>query len=350
LKLNVTSEIDKIPAETWDSFVNSHPYGSVLQSSFIHHVFEQSRNMTPVVIGCFDPDEVLQGILLAVIIREAGGLKGRFSSRTVVYGGPLVNELHKRKEQIVELLLGELIEKVKKKSIFIQFRALYELSDYQHIFRKLGFHWQPRLNLLIDTKDEKAVWKGVSSGRKRQIKKSLSNGAKIIEPENEDQIRAFYNILHNLYKYKVKKPLPHWTFFRSTYQLAARSSGSGVSVKFFLIEYENQIIGGILAPYLKGKAVYEWYVCGLDRHYKEKGIYPSVLATWAAIEFAAKNNFAEFDFMGVGIPDKPYGVRDFKRKFGGHQVNFGRYVRVNNRWFYVAAELGFNLLSLVKKI
>ncbi len=306
--------------------------------------------MEPVVVGCFDGEGAMRGILLAVIIREAGGLKGRFSSRTVVYGGPLVDEEHKRKEQIVEMLLEELVAKVKRRSIFIQFRALYEMSDYQHIFERFGFQWQPRLNLLIDTVDERKVRQGISPGRKRQIRKSLANGAKVTEPENAEQVMAFYEILYDLYKLKVKKPLPHRTFFLSAYEASKQKEKTGMGVKFFLVTYEGKIVGGIMAPYFEGKAVYEWYVCGLDRQYKEKGIYPSVLATWAAIDFAARNGFGIFDFMGVGLPGKPYGVRDFKRKFGGHQVNFGRYSRVNNRWFYAAAELGFNLLSWVRKI
>ena len=79
--------------------------------------------------------------------------------------------------------------------------------------------------------------------------------------------------------------------------------------KVFLISYEGRIIGGIMCPFFPGKGVYEWYVCGLDEEYKSSGVYPSVLATWAAIDFAMCNDFELFDFMGVGIPGVPYGVR-----------------------------------------
>ena len=98
----------------------------------------------------------------------------------------------------------------------------------------------------------------------------------------------------------------------------------------------------------QNKVIYEWYVCGLDQDYKN--IYPSVLATWAAIEYGLKNNLETFDFMGVGVPDKDYGVREFKSKFGGELVNFGRFGRINNHFIYTITEIGFNVLALLRKI
>ena len=34
-------------------------------------------------------------------------------------------------------------------------------------------------------------------------------------------------------------------------------------------------------------------------------------------------------FGGAGKPDKPYGVRDYKLKFGGQLVNWGRFEKVH---------------------
>ncbi len=107
-------------------------------------------------------------------------------------------------------------------------------------------------------------------------------------------------------------------------------------------------MGGILSPVTPGKTIYEWYVCGLDQQYKE--VHPSVLATWAALEYAVEHNIPEFDFMGVGIPEREYGVREFKSRFGGEMVNFGRFARINHKYYYAIAETGYNLLSYLKKI
>ncbi len=350
LKFKVTSNKEDISIPAWDKYVKDHPYGSVLQSHFLYEVFEQTRNMEPVLVCCFDVNGEIQGLVLAVIIVESAGLKGKFSSRAVIYGGPLISENHKRKTQIAELLLDALIGEVKPKSIFIQIRASYDMSGYDEVLRKYDFRWNPRLNLLIDTTDANAVWSGVSASRKRQVRKSFANGVKIIEALDETQVRTFYDILFELYRKKVKKPLPDWSFFKSFYNSTKDVDENQTNARYFLVEFENRIIGGILCPFMQDGTLFEWYVCGLDHEYKHRGVYPSVMATWAAIEFASKNSIQQFDFMGVGIPDKEYGVREFKMKFGGCQVNYGRYTRINNRWIYLIAELGYNMLSLIKKI
>ena len=112
--------------------------------------------------------------------------------------------------------------------------------------------------------------------------------------------------------------------------------------------HDDDVIGGILCPISPGKTIYEWYVCGLDDQYKE--LSPSTLATWAAMDYGLRNNIPKFDFMGVGTPTKPYGVREFKRRFGGEMTNFGRYSRVNNKLLYFIAEVGYNILALINKI
>jgi serine/alanine adding enzyme len=138
--------------------------------------------------------------------------------------------------------------------------------------------------------------------------------------------------------------LPAWDFFEEFYKLTKEDRLGTIQ----LVEYRGKIIGGILSPVTPGKTIYEWYVCGLDQQYKE--LYPSVLATWAGIDYAVKNNIPRFDFMGVGIPDREYGVREFKARFGGEMVNYGRFARINQRFFYGISEAGYNILTLLKKI
>jgi len=344
--LIIKTQLDEKIIPQWEHFIASHPNGSVLQSWFSYRLFEMTENFNPVFISCQNSENHLIGILLGVLIKEKSFLKKHFSSRVVVYGGPLINEDYPDKPQIFQALIKNLIELVKRKSIFIQFRASYDLSTYSEIFKNYRFKWVPRLNLLIDTSDRLNYSAGLSASKRRQIRKSLSNGAKIIEPSTINQVKSFYKILYTLYKEKVRKPLPDWSFFESFYHLI-QTQNKG---KFFLIEYQNKIIGGIMSPYMPEKSLFEWYVCGLDNEFRDKGVFPSVLATWAAIDHAGKSGCRIFDFMGVGKPDEPYGVRDFKMKFGGRQVNYGRYIRINNQFLYAFAELGYNFLTWIKKV
>lgn len=303
------------------------------------------KNFQPEVIQVYDEKDNMLGSLLAIIIRESSGIKGFLSARTVIYGGPLIDRKSDRYAEILDTLLRKLINIVKNRSLFIQFRNFFSQKDHKDVFNRNGFYLQDRLNSIVDTSVEK-VWKNISESKRRQIKKSLRSGAEIIIPTKIDEIREFYKLLYDLYKHKVKKPLPDWTFFEQFFEKVHNTKFG----KYFLIRFDGKIIGGILSPITPSKTIFEWYVCGLDKEYKAKGVYPSILATYAAIDYAIQKNISEFDFMGVGKPNKDYGVRDFKMKFGGKTVNFGRLERINNKFLYSIAEFGYNLLSIYKKI
>ncbi len=344
--MTIKTDFDIAFISQWDAFVKAHPDGSVLQSHFCYHLFQSTLNFDPVLIYCLNEQDAIAGLLLGVVIREEGRLKKSFSSRTVVYSGPLIMDGAGAKQVIFNLLLRRLVEEVKHRSIFIQFRPSCDLSVFQPGFERQGFHHTPRLNLLVDTTDRERVKHEMSVSRLRQIKQSIKNGAEIIVPDKVSQIDEFYLLLSDLYRHKVKKPLPDRSFFCAFFE-ATRDGNNG---HIFLIRHQQRIIGGIMAPGFTGNTLFEWYVCGLDEEYRSRHIYPSVLATWAAIDYAAGNNFYRFDFMGVGKPGVPYGVRDFKMRFGGTVVSYGRYIRINNKFLYTLAELGYNVLSLMKRV
>ena len=345
MSFSLITDGEKLKQLGWGAFVASHPEGTVFQSPDMYELFRNTGRMKPVIIGVANLEAgSLKGVLLAVIIRELSGLAGYFSSRTVIYGGPLIDPGASGPDEILQMLLEGLTGKVKRHSIFIQFRNFSSQEENREVFLSAGFHFRDRLNLVIDTSDRERVIKNMSASRWRQIKKGTGLGAKITAPENIDQVREFYDILFNLYKYKVKKPLPPWDFFEQFY-IMSKEGRLGI---IRLVQCEGKIVGGILSPVTPGKTIYEWYVCGLDQQYKE--VHPSVLATWAALEYAVEHDIPRFDFMGVGIPEREYGVREFKSRFGGEMVNFGRFARINHKYYYAVAEVGYNLLSFLKKI
>ena len=114
--------------------------------------------------------------------------------------------------------------------------------------------------------------------------------------------------------------------------------------KYLLVKFNGKVIGGMMCPVFNNKAIYEWYVCGLDEEYRE--LYPSVMATYAAIEYAKKHTIEMFDFMGAGKPDIPYGVRDFKMEFGGEQVEHGRYLYICKPWLFKMGKIAVKMLKI----
>ena len=84
----------------------------------------------------------------------------------------------------------------------------------------------------------------------------------------------------------------------------------------------------------------------------EDGVYPHVFpscyATYAGIRYAAEHGCARFDMMGAGKPDEAYGVRDFKAKFGGAEVEHGRFLCITKPILYKIGVLGVTLLKKLK--
>ena len=55
-----------------------------------------------------------------------------------------------------------------------------------------------------------------------------------------------------------------------------------------------------------------------------------------------------FDFGGAGKPGVSYGVKDYKLKFGGELVNFGRFRKIYKPGIYNLASRGFKFWQKIK--
>jgi lipid II:glycine glycyltransferase (peptidoglycan interpeptide bridge formation enzyme) len=60
---------------------------------------------------------------------------------------------------------------------------------------------------------------------------------------------------------------------------------------------------------------------------------------WHILKWGAENHYCIYDFGGAGKPGEHYGVRDFKAKFGGELVCYGR-----NTWVSMPALLALSSL------
>jgi len=329
--MKILTNITKINFEELEAFIYHHPHGNFFQSTKAYTFFNSVDNYDPVLLVAKEDNEII-GSLLAVIIKESG-IKGYFSRRCIVWGGPLVKD---NNPTVMSGLLRKLNEKTKSKAIYTELRKMFDVSYFSNVFNNNKFSFSEHLNYIVPIDNEDKALSNLSSSKRRQIRQSLKNGAEIVEASNINQIKDFYIILKNLYQDKVKKPLPAFVFFEKFFLTPKLG-------KYFLIKYKNSIVGGIMCPIYKD-TIYEWFVCGNDGEIKN--VYPSVLATWAPIEYAAKNGLKYFDFMGAGKPDADYGVREFKSKFGGKLVNYGRFEKINNRFLYKIGKLSLKLYKM----
>ena len=330
-KMRILTYSDIDPA-AWQSLVAQSPYATWFQTPEAYAFYASLPDeLMPFAVGV-DEDGQLMGVVVGYTTRETNPIKQLFTCRSIVIGGPLLDE--RISDNAVTALLCA-VKRVTRSSIYVETRNFHDYSRWRHVFEQCGFAYQAHLNFHVDTTSVEVVDKNLGKSRKRDIRTTIRDGVTPVLNPTIEQVREYYAILKDLYTTKVKTPLFSWHFFEQLYHTAHG--------RFILTEYKGKIIGGTVCVVLPNRAVYEWFVCGIDGVYEH--IFPSSYATYLGIRYAAENGCQIFDMMGAGKPDEAYGVRDFKARFGGEQVEHGRYLCVRKPLLYWIGKLGVKLLK-----
>lgn len=306
----------------FQAFLDKEPNADFFQAPDFLDFIGPVHGYRPVLFLALEGAEVV-GSLLGVYQRDGGAIKSWLSRRLIVFGGPLGDS------EVSAALLQALLNDAAGQAIYVEFRNYFDTAGQRSAFERHGFTFKPHLNFLLDLEGEAAAMKGLSGNRRRQIRSSLAAGATYGEATTEGEVHELYQLLSKLYRNKVGKPLPALDLFKRFH--------TSSSARMFVVRYQDRVIGGSAGPVFQGRTSYQWYVCG-DNSIKD--VHASVLATWAHIEDAARHGFSRFDFMGAGRPGQGYGVHEFKARFGGREVGYGRYEKVLNRPLYEVGVLG----------
>lgn len=332
--MTIVSDIKQIDTEQWQRLVQESPTATWFQTREAYDFYASlPALMTPFVVAVSEAERPT-GIVVGYVTKESSRIKHYFTRRAIVIGGPLLAA--DISVDALTMLLDALTSLLASQAIYIETRNFNDYSRWRTIFERCGFAYQPHLNFHIDTSSEEVARGNIGKHRWKYIRLSLRDGATLVSEPTLQQVAEYYQILKELYTTKVKTPLFPFQFFEKLYALP--------SAKFLLVAFNGQIIGGTVCVSLKQKALYEWYVCGDDNYHK--GIRPSSVATWFGMQYAAQHGYPIFDLMGAGVPDKKYGVRDFKAEFGGRLVEHGRFLRVSQPLLYKIGTIGVKLLKL----
>ena len=324
-----------IDPQQWQALVEQSPYATWFQTKEAYEFYAANpAEMTPFAYSV-KRDEKLLALCVGYITREQNVLKQLFTRRAIIIGGPVIAD--DATPQDVKHLLCAIKTGLQSQTIYIETRNFHDYSSWKDVFFECGFNYQPHLNFHVDTSSIEIVEKNLGKSRKRDIKTTVRDGVVPVMQPTIEQVKEYYAILQHLYTTKVKTPLFSWSFFERLYYVK--------NGHFILTEYQGRIIGGTVCVELPNKAVYEWFVCGEDGVYNH--IFPSSYATYLGIRYAAENNCQIFDMMGAGKPEEAYGVRDFKARFGGEQVEHGRYVSIIKPLLYQIGKFGVKLLKQI---
>ena len=319
-----------IDQQQWQQLIECSPYATWFQTDEAYRFYQSVGDMQAFAYGVSEDDNLV-GLVVGYTTTEKCKFKQHFTARSIIVADNISNEALTALLKAVRAMESNGQSLIANRPIYIETRNFHDYSRWKSVFESTGFVYKRHYDIHVRCHAQHQM----SERRQRELKRAIKNGAEICEAQSEQEIRDWYQILSQLYREKVRTPLFSEEFFLRFYR-------NGVG-KYVLVKYQGKIIGGMMCPILKGKAVYEWYVCGLDEQYREQ--YPSVVATYAAIEYAKQNEIPLFDFMGAGEPDIPYGVRDFKMEFGGELVEYGRFLCVRKPLLYWIGKMGVKWLK-----
>lgn len=344
MMLQILTQYHQINQQQWRSLLDQSPTATWFQSPEAYLFYAAvPEEMTPFVVAVQRTDQ-LACLSVGYITRVTNPIVQYFTCRAIIIGGPLIapDATDEELEALLQAMrrLGQKTTNrttasqasdLQAQPIYIETRNFHDYSQWRTVFETNGFAYQPHYDIHVPCHPQHQL----SERRQRQLKRAITHGAVVTIAQSEQEVRDWYQILSRLYREKVRTPLFSLEFFLRFFR-------NGVG-HYLLVKHHDKVIGGMMCPVLTGRAIYEWYVCGMDDDCRE--LSPSVVVTAAAIDYAKLHDLPCFDFMGAGVPHQPYGVRDFKMEFGGELLEFGRFVSIRKPLLYQIGKMGVNWLK-----
>lgn len=327
----MTFSISERPARAaWQRFVADHPDGNIFQTPAFAEVVAGTEDWTSRPLALVDANNgEMAALWPAVLTTVLGGLLRPLATRAVLFGGMLVAP-GRRGEEALAALLPAVNRRAWGRFLFTELRHQAAVTAWQAPLAAAGFHWEPHLNFLIDLRQsEEALWQGLSSSARRNVRSAQKKGVSAVTVSDQAGVETFYGLLCKVYAHAAVH-LTDISLFRRAFEVL----GPQGQFQIVLALADGIAIGGRASLLYKGRLL-DWYA-GADR--EAARFYPNDFLVWHLLQWGHAQGYQVFDFGGAGHPDKPYGVRDFKERFGGQSVNYGRSIKIHAPWYHLAVK------------
>jgi serine/alanine adding enzyme len=338
MSMNILHALDEAK---WRAFVTQHPQGNIFHTPDMFEVFQRARGFQPHLRAAVDDDGQILALLLPVYVPLRDGLLSRLTSRVIVYGSVLCAPGQAGQESL-GALLRNYRQDPGQKALFTELRNLADLSSLQPVLNAHGFDYEDHLNYLIDLdRTPEEVLQNIGPRTRKQIRHALRDGSVTIEEINErGLISAGYALFAKSYA-AAGVPLADRSLFEAAFDVLQPQG----MVKFLLARLGDTWVAATAELPFKD-VIYGWY-SGIDRAYGYA--MAGELLMWHILKWGAESGYKIYDFGGAGKPGKAYAVRDFKAKFGGQLVCFGRNTKVHAPMLLRYSNLGYGLYRRIMK-
>ena len=331
-----TTIVRSLPEEQWRRFVEENPGGTLFHTPEMFEVFRATRGYRPSLWAAIHDGEPASLLLPVQVSLHPGRLTRRLTTRAIVFGSVLCSP-GKVGCAGLSALLAAYVRGTRSDALFTELRNLRDLSTLQPVLQEHGFAWEDHLDYLVDLQGgPEAVFARIGPRTRKNLRQALRRGAVTFEEATDPASLAACHELVRASHRAAHVPPPDRSLFEAAFE---RLHPAG-RVRFSLARVEGRP-AATSVDLLYRDTVYGWYG-GLDRTFAAQ--LPGDLLMWEVLRWASANGYRVYDFGGAGKPGEAYGVRDFKAKFGGVLVCYGRNVRVHSRARLAASRSVYGLL------
>ncbi len=331
--------VQQLDQRSWREFVDGHPLGNIFHTPEMFQVFARAKGLKPLLWATVDQDAQPLALLLPVQITLFDGPMRSFSTRAIVYGSVLY-ETGPQGREALELLLRSYAQHTKG-VLFTEMRNLSDLGEIQPMLQACGFGYEEQLNYLIRLdRPVEEVLQNISQRTRKRIRRGLRQGEVLVrEIQRREEVALCYDLLSRSYAH-ARVWLAHQSLFEAAFDLLYPRG----MVKL-LLAWIGQDCVAASAELIFKDTIFGWY-SGVDRAFSS--YVPNELLMWHLLEWGANNGYRVYDFGGAGRSYEEYGVRDFKAKFGGELVSYGRNSCVHSPARLAISKVGYEVYRTLR--
>jgi len=298
-------------------------------------VCARAKGHEPELWAALDGDRIL-ALFVAVQITLWDGWLRQLTTRAVVFGS-LLSDAGADAGAALRRLLQAYKKGSGTRSLFTEMRNVSPAGDALPVLLAEGFAYEDHLNYLINlNRPVDVVFAGIGARTRKNIRKGLNKARVAIEEVSDRSgLQACYTLLDMTYR-AAHVPLPDYSLFEAAFDILHPKK----MVRFSIAKVDG-FPAATSVELLYRDVMYGWYG-GMDREYA--AFVPNELLTWHILKWGVEHGYRKYDFGGAGKPHEKYGVRDFKAKFGGELVCYGRNTWVANSWLMSASRLAYSAL------
>ncbi len=331
-RFEILSPEDRDPR--WDAYVASNPQGTIFHTCGMLRAFATAPKHEVLAMAAVGDDHSIQAIIPAVKVSTLSGIGSHISSRSIWYAEPICEPTEQGRAALE--YLTQLHDRRARSCLFTEVRNIAAAQHEKPVLQDCGYQYKDYLNYVVDTSDSvENLFRRVSKSTRNKIRRTEKRGVAIELDNSHTGIDQMYRMVYESYA-RSEVPLANETLFHTALDELPKN------VQVRLAVHEGDVIaGGISLVY--GDRFFAWYGGSL----RQNSLSPFDLLTWDEIKWSSENGSYYYDFGGAGWPDEEYGPREFKKKFGGDLVDYGRYRRIPSPLKLKLAESAYQIARSV---